>query len=69
MSDRVPRHLRDIVKVALAAGWTYDVTRGGHPRLTPPDKSLSPVISGGTPSDHRALRNLKSDLRRRGLDI
>jgi hypothetical protein len=68
MAD-VPRHLKQAAKAARGAGWTVEPTRNGHWKFTPPDKSLPPIITGSTPSDGRALRNFRADLKRAGLEI
>jgi len=68
MSAGVPKRLRDVVRRAEAAGWRYDVTAKGHPRLTPPG-SGAPVLFSSTPSDHRGDKNSLARLRRAGLKI
>ena len=68
-APRVPKRLQAIVKVAEAAGWRYDVTRKGHPRLTPPGGSGAPVTFALTPSDKRGDKNSIAALRRAGLRI
>ena len=73
----VPKRLKKVVKAAEAAGWTYDETRRGHPRLSPPSGKIdertgslmAPVTFPKTPSDHRADRNGIAALRRAGVDI
>lgn len=74
----VPGRLRRIVAAAEAKGWTYDETRQGHPRLTPPaglvdqyrnGRPAAPVTFGKTPSDHRGDMNVVAVLRRLGVDI
>jgi predicted RNA binding protein YcfA (HicA-like mRNA interferase family) len=58
------RHdLRQLLRAAEARGWRVELTRrGGHVRLTHPDGTI--VVTGSTPSDHRALANLKAQMRR-----
>jgi predicted RNA binding protein YcfA (HicA-like mRNA interferase family) len=51
-----------LARVYRRAGWDITLTRGGHLRWRSPKGGL--VISPSTPSDHRSLRNLRSDLRR-----
>lgn len=53
-------------RLAEDCGWTVEHTRGNHLRWLPPDGG-SFVISSATPSDHRALLNLRAHLRQRGL--
>lgn len=45
-------------------GWTVERTRGGHLAWTSPDKNVRPIYSASTPSDRRALNNLRAALRR-----
>jgi len=67
-----------MVAIAAKAGWTFDVTTDGHPRLSPPagvtdpyrnNRPAAPVVFGKTPSDIRADKNAASYLRRLGVDI
>lgn len=48
------------------AGVTVERTRNGHWKVITPH---GPVFMASTPSDHRAERNTKAMLRRRGLVI
>jgi hypothetical protein len=48
-------------------GWSVVHTRSGHLQIRGPGGAL--VHTGSTPSDRRALRNLRSDLRRRGAPV
>lgn len=57
-----------LIKIALKAGWRVEPTKNGHFKWIAPN-SVDIVFSSSTPSDHRALENLKHDLRRRGLVI
>jgi len=61
------KELKELVKKAGEQGWRVEMRSSGHLMFFPPDKSLSPITSGGTPSDHRALKNLKAMLKRSGL--
>lgn len=72
----VPDRLKDVVKAAEAAGWTYDRTKRDHPRLTPPKGTLrpggdrqGPITFASSPSDIRGDRNGRARLRRAGVDI
>lgn len=56
-----------IRQAAVEQGWIVERTRGKHWRFVPPDKTKKMVVTGGTPSDVRATRNLLADLRRQGL--
>lgn len=64
--------------IAEAAGWRYDQTSKGHPRLRPPkgstirDRSgqiIGQITFSKTPSDWRADMNTLAELRRAGLDV
>jgi predicted RNA binding protein YcfA (HicA-like mRNA interferase family) len=59
--------LKDIEQAARQQGWRVDRTKKGHPRFTPPDPTKQIVIGSGTPSDHRSLQNMLSQLRRQGF--
>lgn len=53
---------KDVVEFALQLGFTFRPTKAGHYRF---DKAgTKPVFISGTTSDHRAIKNMKSDLRR-----
>lgn len=64
---KVRAELRDIVDLAEQAGWEVTGTGGGHLRFSGPDGQV--VHHGSTSSDHRAVRNLRSQLRGAGLTI
>lgn len=57
----------ELVRLALAAGWTQRRTKKGI-ALYPPDGG-SPVVCHLTPSDRRSVLNARADLRRRGLNV
>jgi predicted RNA binding protein YcfA (HicA-like mRNA interferase family) len=54
--------LRQLLRQAQAHGWRVQPTRGGHWKLTHP--SGDAVVTSSSPSDRRALANLKAQLRR-----
>jgi predicted RNA binding protein YcfA (HicA-like mRNA interferase family) len=57
------RHdLERLLRQASASGWQVARTRGGHWRLLHPNGGI--VVMSSTPSDYRALANLKAQLRR-----
>jgi len=58
------RHdLKQLLRAAEARGWQVELTRrGGHLRLVHPAGGL--VVAASTPSDRRALANLRAQLRR-----
>ena len=58
------RHaLKQLLRAAEARGWSVELTRrGAHVRLVHPSGGL--VVAASTPSDWRALANLRAQLRR-----
>ena len=64
-----PKHLADIIKLAIAQGWRVEITRKSHLRFTPADTTQKQVICSGTPSDRRALDNALGQLKRSGLQM
>jgi hypothetical protein len=52
----------DLIKLAAELGYSAEPTAGGHIRFVHPSGAL--VHSASTPSDHRALRTARADLRR-----
>lgn len=72
----VPTRLKRLVRAAEAAGWSYDTTKGSHPRLSPPAGLLdprtgslqAPVTFALTPSDVRGDRNSAAVLKRHGIE-
>ena len=61
------RALRELVVAAERCGWRVLQLRSGHVQFRPPVGPI--VVASGTASDHRAIRNLKADLRRAGLEV
>ena len=59
--------LNDVLKALKAQGWDVGRTRSGHYKLTSP--SGQPVFTGSTPSDARAVNNLRSTLQKNGADL
>ncbi len=57
----------DIVRAAREQGFAVERTQSRHFRFVPPVVGKRIVVTGGTPSDKRALQNLLGDLRRQGL--
>jgi predicted RNA binding protein YcfA (HicA-like mRNA interferase family) len=56
---------KDVMRVineVASAGWLVERTRGGHFRLVAPGGQS--VIAASTPSDPRALLNMKSRIKR-----
>lgn len=74
----VPKRLAKIVALAEKSGWSYDETKDGHPRLTPPKglpdpyrdgRPAAPITFAKTPSDSRGDKNTVAYLRRLGVNI
>ncbi|MDP9011120.1 MAG: hypothetical protein M3O41_00425 [Pseudomonadota bacterium] len=63
----IPESVRNVAKAARRAGWTITVLSSGHLAWTSPLGYR--VVSSASPSDFRAIRNLRQDLRLGGLDI
>jgi hypothetical protein len=60
------KDLTQLVREARGAGWNVNVTPGGHLRFRAPEGG-EPIFAASTPSDPRALANLRAHLKRRGL--
>jgi predicted RNA binding protein YcfA (HicA-like mRNA interferase family) len=54
--------LKQQLRQAEAHGWRVQPTRGGHWRLLHPDGGI--IVMSSTPSDCRALRNMRAQMRR-----
>lgn len=61
------KELRQIKRIAEAQGWTVFRTKGGHYRWVPPRRDVPFVVTASTPSDSRAVKNIKARLRKAGL--
>lgn len=68
MSSRppFPKDFEKLKELAREQDWDVVKTGGGHWKWTPPNGNKS-VISGGTISDHRGLKNVVSHLAKAGL--
>ncbi len=58
--------LQQLIHVARKAGWSVQKRQGGHLCWRPPGRGAM-VFSASSPSDCRALPNLRACLRRAGL--
>jgi predicted RNA binding protein YcfA (HicA-like mRNA interferase family) len=54
--------LKQLLRQAEARGWSLQLTNGGHWRLRHPSGAV--VVTSSSPSDGRALANLRAQLRR-----
>ncbi|GAA4915827.1 hypothetical protein GCM10025777_31560 [Membranihabitans marinus] len=61
------KELRKLAKAARAAGWEVEPTRRGHWKFLPIDLRHAPIFTSSTPSDPRAMPNLRARLERAGL--
>lgn len=61
------KDVRKWIRVAERAGWSVQYTGGKHLKWTPPAGPF--IISGTTQSEPRGFHNLRSRLRKAGLDI
>jgi hypothetical protein len=63
------KDIDDIVRTAVKAGWRVEQSHGKHKVLFPPDPNQAQVVMPISISDYRAVKNLKSQLRKSGLQI
>lgn len=65
----INKDVRDLIRQVQGwAGWRVEETKKGW-MVYPADKSQSPIAIHGTPSDHRAWKNILGRLRRAGGPI
>jgi hypothetical protein len=55
-----------LVEKAVKQGWRLEETSKGF-AFFPPDPKLAPVYFHGTESDHRAWKNTRAEMKRRGF--
>lgn len=67
MTTVTDKDLRLVAAAAERSGWTVERTQKGHLRFLSPTGEV--VITGTTNSDWRAMKNLRRDLERVGLDL
>jgi len=65
MSHR--KDLDKLRKTAESQGWRIVQGRGGHLKWYPPNPEHSMVVTAATPSDRRAIMNIRAELKRRGF--
>lgn len=58
------KDVKEIIALCRENGWT--VRQSKHWVVTPPRIGARPVFIGSTPSDHRAIYNIRARLRRAG---
>lgn len=66
---KTPKEVAALIEAAVAQGWTFKQrSKETHGALYSPDgKTIVPF--GGSYGDHRAIKNLKSALRRAGVKL
>lgn len=62
------KQLAKVMKQLVAQGWKVEQTQGNHWKCTPPAVEIAAIVTGGTPSDHKALKNFLASLRRAGWE-
>ena len=64
------KEISTLVNAAEKAGWKVRKnSRGGHIMFYPPDKSKEVITVSSSPSDYRAIVNIRRDLKKAGLKI
>ena len=66
-SSNSNRDLKRVAALLNSLGWQCGQTKSAHWRFVPPDPDKPIVVTGGTPSDHRAVKNFIAGLKRSGL--
>ncbi len=61
------RDINRLIDTARRQGWQVERRKSGHYLLTPPSRDGPLVCVASTPSDHKAISNIRADLRRSGL--
>jgi hypothetical protein len=61
------KELRSLLELATQQGWTVEQRNTNHYKLVAPNGKV--VFTSSTPSDRRAIENIKRDLRSGGLVI
>ncbi len=69
MSRSQDRVVKRLIKDLTRLGWTVTLTKGGHYKAVSPNKDIPVVIIPKTPGEYRAMKNLKSLLRRYGVYV
>lgn len=61
------RRIRDLIRYICQHGWTAELARNGHWRVRGPQNQCLQLAY--SPSDSRALLNMRSRLRRAGAPL
>lgn len=59
------KELRKIIALAIKKGYTVEVRKNNHYKFTAPTGKF--FFTSATPSDHRATKNILSDMKRAEL--
>ena len=62
------KEVEQLIRVAEDQGWRTRRTKRGHVVFYAPDGEGT-AGTGGTPSDHRSIKNFRAQLKRLGLKI
>ena len=60
------KEIRNIIRLAIKKGYSVEVRKGGHYKFTAPTGKF--FFTSATPSDHRAIQNILSDMKRAEQD-
>jgi len=63
----VLKEMKSLLELAKDQGWEVERNKNNHIKFLSPNGGI--VFVSSTPSDHRALENIKRDLRVNGLVI
>jgi predicted RNA binding protein YcfA (HicA-like mRNA interferase family) len=63
------KEVKNVVRLAVKAGWRIEKTNGGHVLLYPPNKEDGFVTMPTSPSSYRNFKNVLMMLRAKGLDV
>lgn len=61
------KELKSLLNLAVKQGWVVEQRSNNHYKLIAPNGKV--VFTSSTPSDRRAIENIKRDLRANGLVI
>lgn len=59
------KEIQELVKEAKHQGWTVELTKSVHYKWISPLGAF--VFTASTPSDNRAIKNIKRELRAKGM--
>lgn len=66
MASKMPKEVKALLDTAVAQGFIWGTTKKNHIQVRTASGQII-AITGGTPGDHRALKNFRADLRRGGV--